>query len=251
MTDATPLTFTDNPMNPLEAALYEGLADPTKMGLFERLMLEADLYAVPEAGSPGSTHGDDGHKVLKQGEQFVLRGLVLNDGRDTVVLFTDPRRAPEIFGEDTRIVAMNGRKLLELLKDAVVLLNPSDGKGLLLDPDQIKAVLEHAPAIPEPVRPTGKVALSNVAPVEYPIALIEALNETFASVGAHAVWLAKARWEADGQAGWYVDVRTNEEPDTVRAILRRAVRALSLEQETLDVAVGKPGGPDGVGIKLV
>ena len=93
MTDAVPMTFTDNPLNPLEETLYEGLADHTKMGVFERLMLEADLYAVPEEGAPGGTHGDDGAKVLRPGEQLVLRGVVLNDGRNTVTLFTDPRRA--------------------------------------------------------------------------------------------------------------------------------------------------------------
>ncbi|MBA3049340.1 hypothetical protein, partial [Brevundimonas sp.] len=104
MTDAapatTPLTFTDNPMNPLEDLLYAGLADPAQMGAFERIMLEADLYAVPEPDSPGGTPGDDGAKVLRPGEQLILRGVVLNDGRNTVTLFTDPRRATQMFGED-------------------------------------------------------------------------------------------------------------------------------------------------------
>lgn len=250
MTDAVPITFTDNPLNPLEVALYEGLADPSKMGLFEQLMLEADLFAVPEPGAPGGVDGDDGHKVLKEGEQLVLRGLVLNDGRDTVTLFTDPRRAPAIFGDDCRILAMNGRRLLELVKDQVVLLNPDGGKGLLLQPDQLKAVLEHAPAVPEPVRPTGTVELSDVPPVQYPIALIEALNEVFTSIKAEAAWLARSRWVETGQTGWYVDIRTHEEPETVRAIVRRAIRALDIAGETFDVAVGKPGGEDGVGIRL-
>jgi hypothetical protein len=93
MTDAaSPITFTDNPLNPLEELLYTGLADPTQMGAFERIMLEADLYAVPEADSPGGTPGDDGAKVLRPGEQLILRGVVLNDGRNTVTLFTDPAR---------------------------------------------------------------------------------------------------------------------------------------------------------------
>ncbi|GAA0617563.1 hypothetical protein GCM10009422_10990 [Brevundimonas kwangchunensis] len=250
MTDAVPLTFTDNPMNPLEVALYEGLADHTKMGAFERLMLEVDLFAVPEPGTPGGVHGDDGHKVLKEGEQLILRGLVLNDGRDTVTLFTDPRRAPPIFGDDCRILAMNGRRLLEMVQDKVVLLNPDGGKGLLLQPDQLKAVLEHAPAVPEPVRPTGTVELSDVRPVDYPIALIEALNEVFASIRAESAWLARSRWVETGQTGWYVDIRTPEEPATVRAIVGRALRGLDAAGETFDVAVSKPGGEDGVGIRL-
>ena len=108
MTDAVPMTFTDNPMNPLEELLYAGLADATQMGAFEQIMLEADLYAVPEPDSPGGAPGDDGAKVLRPGEQLVLRGVVLNDGRNTVTLFTDPRRATGMFGPDTRILAMKG-----------------------------------------------------------------------------------------------------------------------------------------------
>lgn len=178
MTDATPITFTDNPMNPLEELLYTGLADPTQMGAFERIMLEADLYAVPEPDSPGGTPGDDGAKVLRPGEQLILRGVVLNDGRNTVTLFTDPARAVQMFGEDTRILAMQGRKLLEMLQDTVILLNPADGKGLMMEPDQIKAVLGHAPVRPL-VRPSGRVELHAVEPENEPVVMTEALRDAF------------------------------------------------------------------------
>ena len=175
MTDAaTPMTFTDNPMNPLEELLYNGLADPTQMGDFERIMLEADLYAVPEPGSPGGTPGDDGAKVLRAGEQLVLRGVVLNDGRNTVTLFTDPHRARVMFGDDVRILAMQGRKLLDMLKDTVILLNPAGGKGLMMEPDQIKAVLGHEPVRPL-VRPSGRVELHAVEPENEPVFLSKAL----------------------------------------------------------------------------
>ncbi len=251
MTDATPLTFTDNPMNPLEVALYEGLADPTRMGLFERLMLEADLYAVPEADSPGGTPGDDGHKVLQPGEQLVLRGVVLNDGRNTVTLFTDPRRATQMFGEDTRILAMSGRSLLNILKDSLVLLNPEGGKGLLLNPEQISAVLEHAPVPVAASRPTGTVELADVPPPQHPVELIAILNAVFRSVPVKAAWLARARWMEARQMGWYLDVRTDEGADVVKALVQRSVRGLGFGGEVFDIVVGKPGGDDGTGIRLV
>src|SRR5215217_8615989 len=250
MTDAAPATFTDNPMNPLEEALYEGLADPAKMGLFEQLMLEADLYAVPEAEGPGGAPGDDGPKVLQHGEQLILRGVVLTDGRNPVTLFTDPRRATQMFGEGARILGMKGRNLLEILKDAVVLLNPAGGRGLLLNPEQIKAVLEHAAVPVFAVRPTGTVELADVPEPQHPVVLISRLNQAFKAVPVKTAWLARARWMEAQQMGWHLDVRTDEPAENIRAIVERAVRGLAFGGEVFDVAVGKPGGEDGVGIKI-
>ena len=220
MTDATPapntqqvpMTFTDNPMNPLEELLYAGLADPAQMGVFERIMLEADLYAVPEADSPGGAPGDEGAKVLRPGEQLILRGVVLNDGRNTVTLFTDPQRAVQMFGENTRILAMQGRKLLDMLKDAVILLNPADGKGLMMEPDQIKAVLEHEPVRPL-VRPSGRVELHAVEPENEPVVMTEALRDAFQPPLVDAIWVARAVWPDIGQIGWFADVRSDRPAD--------------------------------------
>ena len=250
MTDAQPLVFTDNPMNPLEEALYEGLADASQMGVFERLMLEADLYAVPEPDSPGGTPGDDGNKVLRQGEQLILRGVVLNDGRNSVTLFTDPRRATKMFGEDSRIIAMQGRALLDILKDAVVLLNPEGGKGLLLNPDQIQAVLGHEPI--RPLRPvSGRVELHDIEPENEPVMLTRAVRETFKGPMVKDVWLARAIWPDVGQIGWFLDMRSDGPADEIKALVARSVRGLKFGTETLDVSVGKPGVKPGVGMKIV
>ena len=250
MTDAVPMTFTDNPMNPLEELLYAGLADATQMGAFEQIMLEADLYAVPEADSPGGTPGDDGAKVLRPGEQLILRGVVLNDGRNTVTLFTDPRRAIQMFGEDTRVLAMKGRNLLEMIKDNVVLMNPDGGKGLMMEPDQIKAVLEHEPVRPL-VRPSGRVELHAVEPENEPVVMTEALRDAFQPPLVEAIWVARAVWPDIGQIGWFADVRSDGPADEITALVQRAVRGLKFGTETLDVSVSKPGGKDGVGVKVV
>jgi hypothetical protein len=220
------------------------------MGLFERLMLEADLYAVPEPDSPGGTPGDDGAKVLRAGEQLILRGVVLNDGRNTVTLFTDPRRATKMFGEDARILAMQGRALLDILKDAVVLLNPEGGKGLLLTPDQIRAVLEHEPV--RPLRPvTGRAELHDVEPQNEPIMLLKAIRDVFKAPMVEEIWLARAIWPDVGQIGWFLDIRSTGAADEIKALVARAVRGLKFGAETLDVSVSKPGGPKGVGVKVI
>ncbi len=252
MTDATPLTFTDNPMNPLEELLYTGLADASRMWVFERIMLESDLYAVPEADGPGGTPGDDGSKVLRPGENLILRGVTLNDGRDTVTVFTDPRRAVEMFGEDTRILAMKGRNLLGMFKDVVVLLNPAGGKGLIMEPDQILAILEHAPVDVSSRRPSGSVDLADDVPeADQPVFLIARLKEALRTLPVDAAWLTRARWNEARQMGWFIDVRTDAPADEVTALCERAVRGLAFEGEVFDVSVSKPGGETGVGVKLV
>lgn len=249
-TAVEPVRFTDNPMNPLEVALYEGLADHSRMGVFEQLMLEADLYAVPEPGSPGGTPGDDGPKVLRTGEQLVLRGVVINDGRNTVTLFTDPRRATQMFGPDARILAMKGRNLLNILKNSVVLLNPADGKGLLLAPEQIRTLLEHAPLPASRPRPTGTVELFEIPELERPIALIDRLNGALEGLEVRAAWLARARWVEAAQSGWHLDVRTEREAEEVIALIERAVRGLAFGADVFDVAVSQKNDEAGVGIKL-
>ena len=254
MTDATPAaspqTFTDNPMNPLEELLYAGLADAKQMGAFERTMLEVDLYAVPEADSPGGTPGDDGAKVLRPGEQLILRGVVLNDGRNTVTLFTDPRRATEMFGPDTRILAMKGRNLLDMLKDTVILLNPAGGKGLMMAPDQIKAILEHAPLDLSRHRPSGPVELADIPEPQQPVALIGRLNVAFKDMKIDEAWLARARWNEARMMGWFLDIRTEQPADEIIALCERAVRGLAFGGEVFDVSVSKPGGEKGVGVKV-
>lgn len=251
MTDSTPLTFTDNPMNPLEEALYEGLADASRMGLFERLMLQVDLYAVPEPDSPGGAPGDDGARVLRPGERLILRGVVLDDGRETVTLFTDPRRATRMFGDDARILAMKGRNLLDMLKDTVVLLNPEGGKGLMMEPHQIRAVLEHAPVDPARPRPSGRVELAGPPAPERPVALIGRLEVALGDMAVDAAWLARARWPETGTTGWFLDIRTAAPADEVIALCERAVRGLAFGGEVFDVSVSKPGGEGGVGVKVV
>lgn len=246
----SPITFTDNPLNPLEELLYAGLADPAQMGTFERIMLEADLYAVPEPDSPGGTPGDDGAKVLRPGEQLILRGVVLNDGRNTVTLFTDPSRATQMFGPDTRILAMKGRNLLDMIKDQVVLLNPAGGKGLMMEPDQIKAVLGHAPPA-RAERPSGPVELFDITGPAFPTGLIERLVPALKAPLVTDVWLAAARWTDSDRLGWFLDIRTDHPADEITALCERAVRGLEFGEDAFHVSVAKPGGEAGVGMKLV
>jgi hypothetical protein len=205
---------------------------------------------VPEPDSPGGTPGDAGTGMLRPGEQLILRGIVLNDGRNTVTLFTDPRRAIQTFGKDTPVLGMQGRKLLEMLTDAVILLNPADGRGRMMEPDQIKALLAHAPIGIARSRPPGPVELSESPGPRQPVALIGRLNELFRELTVDEAWLARARWTEAGQIGWFLDIRSDGPADEIIALCERAVRGLAFGGEVFDVSVSKPGGEKGVGVKV-
>ena len=145
MTDALNLVFADTPLNPLEVALNEALAPPADMGLFEALLLGEQLFAVPTPGSFGSDPAA-GSRMIAAGEGLSLRGTQLKDGRNTVALFTDPKRAAQVFGEDVVFVAVQGYNLFNLLQDSILLINPAAGRGVMMTPDHIKAILARAPA---------------------------------------------------------------------------------------------------------
>lgn len=145
MTDALNLVFAETPLNPLEVALNEALAPPADMGLFEALLLGDNLYAVPTPGSFGSDPAA-GSRMIQAGEGLSLRGIQLKDGRNTVALFTDPKRVSQVFGPDAVFIAAPGHNLFNLLQDAVILINPAAGRGVMMTPDHIKAILARAPA---------------------------------------------------------------------------------------------------------
>ncbi|HWW11520.1 MAG TPA: SseB family protein, partial [Brevundimonas sp.] len=88
----------------------------------------------------------EGAQMISPGQELILRGLRMKDGRDTVALFTDPQRVAQVFGADAAFIAIQGRHLFELLQDAVILINPAGGRGVMMTPDQIRAVLARAPA---------------------------------------------------------------------------------------------------------
>ena len=259
MTDATPkpvaIPPADVPFNALEAMLFAAVAEPARMPEFERALLLSDLYAVPEGdNAPGPD--DAGLRVLRGGERMDVRGLTLNTGHTAMAVFTDPRRAPAAFGEDTPFIGMKGRALLNLFLGGHVLINPAEGRGLLLEPERIAALLE---AWPEPTdaRPSGEVHLG--PPEIVPEALLARLRQGFAPEalagdGAPtiaAAWLARAHWLQSGRWGWLFDVRTDRPQDEIRAMTERAVRGLPFGDDTLDVTATPPGGEDGVGIRVI
>lgn len=125
----------------LDTAFLHGLADPARLGLFEAMMLEGQVYAV----STGSA-GEAGQKQLEAGEQLSLRGVTLSDGREAFALFTDPRRAVQAFGEDVQVIGMQGRVLLGMLTSRPLLFNPDGKSGLVMSRERVAQLLGANPS---------------------------------------------------------------------------------------------------------
>jgi hypothetical protein len=81
--------------------------------------------------------------------------------------------------------------------------------------------------------------------------MTEALRDAFKPPMVEAIWVARAVWPDIGQIGWFADVRSDRPADEITALVQRSLRGLKFGTETLDVSVSKPGGKDGVGVKVV
>jgi hypothetical protein len=153
-------------------------------------------------------------------------------------------------------IAMNGRQVLHLFREGPIILNPSSTRTMVLQKDDIEALIAASARHTHVDRasgggPSGKVSLFEPEPT--PVALVQKLAAAFGPVGGSGVtaaWLARAHWLETNRHGWYLDVRTARPLDEIRAMVERAVAGLGFGDDTLDVAVG-PLKEDGVGIRVV
>lgn len=253
----------DAPLTGLEQVIEAALADPQHWAAFEALLPRVDLYISPDgATAKGLKAGEVGMRTLRPDEQLELRGVNLDDGRTAAAAFTDPRRLTAVWGEDRPIIGMNALALLKLWRDRPVMLNPGAPRVLLFQVEDVANLIaageahaaeQKASSASRPIGPSsGEVKLS--APDRLPEALLGRLTQAFGAVGGTGVtaaWLARARWSASGQEGWFLDFRTSRPSDEIRAMVQRAVTGLAFGEESLDVSVAPSGGADGVGVRFV
>ncbi len=251
----TPL---DAPRNGLEQVIEAAMADPAHWRAFEALLPTVDLFLAPDGEMlKGIEPGATGMRTMRTDQAIDVKGVTLDDGRVAAGVFTDPERLKSAWGEDTVFIAMNGHQVLALFRDGPIILNPGSPRILLFQKDDIAALLAAADKAAGQGRqaggrPTGTVQLG--APDIEPTVLLERLKAAFGPVGGTgitAAWLARAHWAEVNRWGWYVDVRTARPMDEIQAMVGRAVTGVSFGQETLDVAVDRPGTPDGVGLRIV
>lgn len=239
-TPATPQTapLTD----PVSSALTAAKADPAKVGAFELALISALLYVVPADGPPplDKTFGVD--------VPFTLMGVTLKDGTRANGLFTTREAAAAVFG-DAPLMGIRGLHALQILREHWIALNPGATPGLILSPDQIQAILESV----------GEVRLTSVdapgrtptMPEREPLELTDRLRRALTHETISGVWLGRITDPETGAPGWLLQVQGTAPFANVRAAVDIAAVGLDFHGETLDLSVGLPGGPEGVGLRVV
>ncbi len=230
MTDAAPSSAFE-PLNDLERLLMAAASggEPERAA-FEGAVPEAELWVVPAAGETAPD-------VLR------LRTVAL-EGRPATAVFTARERAVKSIPEGEP-VAWPGRALLEAIRANPAVLNPGHGYGVRWSPDAMASLIGRPNPLPAERYPT-EVA----RPASTPPGLVEALErELGADPAVKAAWLALARW-SDGAEGFLLDLRGAPDTVAVPVLMNRALQGLTLDAR-LDVVLGGPEQPAGVGLEIV
>lgn len=230
MTDAAPSPAFE-PLNNLERLLMAAASGGgAERAAFEGAVAEAELWVVPAAGETAPD-------VLR------LRTVAL-EGRPATAVFTARERALKSIPEGEP-AAWPGRALLEVIRANPAVLNPGHGYGVRWSPDAMADLIGRPNPLPAERYPT-EVA----RPARTPPGLVEALSrELGADPAVKAAWLALARW-SDGAEGFLLDLRGAPDTVAVPVLMNRALQGLTLDAR-LDVVLGGPEQPAGVGLEIV
>ncbi len=234
MTDpSAPPAF--EPLNALERLLVAAATGGAEQrAAFEAALPDHPLWAVP---MPRANDADD---VLR------LRTVTAKEGgRPATALFTAAERAAEVMGPDADAVSWPGRDLLQTVRQNPAVLNPGQLYGVRWGPDAIAALLGQ----PNPA-PRDRAPTELARPADTPEGLVANLSRELATEPAiKAAWLALGRW-ADGEQGFFLDIRAVPTDNPIPALITRALEGVTLDAR-LDVVVGAPAEAPGVGLEIV
>lgn len=236
MTDAAPARPAFEPLNDLERQLMAAASGGAEQrAAFEAAVAEAPLWVVP---APNNSPGESAADTLR------LRTVAL-DGRAATAVFTARERALQSIGPEVEPVSYPGRVLLETIRENPAVLNPGHGFGVRWSPDAMASLIGR----PNPL-PADRAPVEVARPADTPPGLVEALTrELGAEPAIKAAWLALARWR-DGEEGFLLDLRGAAHDAAVPVLMNRALAGLTLDAR-LDVVLGSPDQPPGVGLEIV
>ncbi len=229
------------PHDPLEAALMAVARDPAARPDFERMLLEAELYvATPEAPAEASA------RTVGAGETLRLLNVADPQGNPIPAIFTGEARLAERFGAGSGYARLPAKVLFEMFAQSGAWLNPGLAYGVLWSADDLAHLLG------KPVRRTiaKETKLLLGAPAKRPEALIRSIAAAVADAPTvQEAWLALAYWP-EGNASWYLDIRSTAEPDAIAALLHDILPGGPHEEMPVDLVVNAPGSGPGHGIRL-
>jgi len=227
--------------NVLERALMAAPVDPAARPAFVQLVLKSELYVATPEAPPAARD-----RMLERDEMVNFFTVAGPDGTPLPALFTSEARVAEVFGGGTGYMRFNGATLLEMVAADGAVLNPGLDYGVHWSAADLATMLG---------RPVRRVIDKDTnvllgSPAAPPDALIRDLAALFREDGRiEQAWLALAHWPTGGPA-WYLDVRSNVDPEEVNAVLGEVIGRSDLEGLSLDIVINPPGGADGIGIQI-
>src|SRR5436190_13761416 len=162
--------------NELEKALVEAVKSPSSAPNFYRLLLESDLLVMGTA--EGREEAQEQFSLAPGSNLKLVTGL--KDGSPYLPVFSSLARMQEFVTQESKYLSVNGRALLELTRGGPIILNPASQYGKELSLQEVQQLLD-GPASPH----TGTA--------EYPVALVEALAQLFATrLEIATAWMIQA-----------------------------------------------------------
>lgn len=233
----------DQSANTVEAALIAALESPERQGAFQTALLTSEIYVVPTNGAPS------GDLIFGVDVPFSLLGIRLKAGEEATALFTTVARAKAMFGDDVEVMAMRGQHALEIMGKRWLVMNPGAEQGLVLSPQDSQAILAGM-SDARPTRPED-FSVEVAVPDREPAELVDRLRRVLSDPIVTAAWLGRTTHPTTGAKGWRLDVRTEAVFANLKKAVEDAALGLDFHGETLDIFSSLPGGPDGVGIRII
>lgn len=230
------------PANPLEELLMAAATDPEARPAFQQALLAADLYAATPEPAP------EGIRELQAGDQVSLLNVPGRDGAPVAALFSSEGRIVDAFSPGTGYLLVAARELLDMVSGTGAFLNPGSDYGVEWSSADLCSMLG------KPVRWTVEEPTEILlgTPSDPPEELLGLLRDKLGGDSRISeAWFAAAWWPERNERSWYLDVRTDLDPDAVNASVADAFSAAALAGQTLNMVVRPPGGGPGAGIRLV
>jgi hypothetical protein len=231
------------PLNAVEAQLIAaGDGDAAARAAFERALADATLYvATPEPAA-------EGERTLAQGETLKLLSVQLNDGREATAIFTAQERIAPFFGDGVGYAALPGKLLFEMIHADPAILNPGQVYGVVWEPDTLAAMA--GLAVQRTLAKNTQVMLGS--PSNHPTDLLAKLKQAFEPMeDIQAAWLALAFWPETNTQAWYLDVRSDANPDPIRRALANVTAQADLAGRPLDMVIQPTSKSAGTGLIVI
>ena len=153
--------------NELERALVKAVKNPAAAPEFYRLLLESELLVLGTA--QGQESASEKFSLEPGGKLNLIPGL--KDGKQYLPVFSSMARMQEFVKKESKFLRIKGRALLEVVRGAPVILNPSSEYGKEFAAADILQLLDGPGVRLETRMITGEA--------DYPMALVNALTGIF------------------------------------------------------------------------